>query len=65
MLERQIAPIGVDIFTPDLLAIARGFGCKAARAESFDQLARMLTAATAGTVPTLIEIRADAPFLAA
>ena len=59
MLERQIAPIGVDIVTPDL----RGFGCRAGRAESFDELARMLTAATTGTVPTLIELRADAPFL--
>ena len=28
MLERQIAPIGVDIFTPDFLAIAKGFGCE-------------------------------------
>ena len=65
MVERQIAPIGVDIFTPDLLAIARGFGCRAARAESFDELGRLLTAATKGTVPTLIEIRADAAFLTA
>ena len=65
MAERQIAPIGVDIFTPDLLAIARGFGCRAARAESFHELAQLLTAATKVTVPTLIEIRADAPFLTA
>ena len=35
MLERQIAPIGVDIFTPDFLAIARGFGCQAVRPGEF------------------------------
>jgi len=63
MVERQIAPIGVDIYTPDFLAIARGFGCAAAGVESFDHLAGLLKAAAAATVPTLIEIRAYAPFL--
>jgi acetolactate synthase I/II/III large subunit len=63
MLERQIAPIGVDIFTPDFLAIAKGFGCQAVRVESFEQLAKELTAANARTLPTIIEIRADAPFV--
>jgi len=63
MVERQIAPIGVDIFTPDFLAIAKGFGCQAVRIESFDQLAREATAANARTLPTIIEIRADADFL--
>ena len=63
MVERQIAPIGVDIFTPDFLAIAKGFGCEAVRVDSFDKLARELTAADARTLPTIIEIRADAPFL--
>jgi acetolactate synthase-1/2/3 large subunit len=65
MVERQIAPIGVDIYTPDLLAIARGFGCAAARVESFDHLAGLLTTAAPARVPTLIEIRADASFLKA
>jgi acetolactate synthase-1/2/3 large subunit len=65
MLERQIAPIGVDIFTPDFLAIAKGFGCQAGRVESFEQLAQQLKSAVKRTVPTLIEIRADAPFLKA
>jgi acetolactate synthase I/II/III large subunit len=65
MLERQIAPIGVDIFTPDFLAIAKGFGCQAARVESFGQLAQQLKSAVKRTVPTLIEIRADAAFLKA
>jgi len=63
MLDRQIAPIGVDIFTPDFLAIARGFGCQATRPESFEKLGQELTAANARSVPTVIEIRADASFL--
>ncbi len=63
MLERQIAPVGVDIFTPNFLAIAKGFGCQAVRVESFEQLAKELTAANARTLPTIIEIRADAPFV--
>ena len=63
MLDRQIAPIGVDIFTPDFLAIARGFGCQAMRPENFEELGRAFGAAYARSVPTVIEIRADAPFL--
>jgi len=63
MVERQIAPIGVDIFTPDFLAIAKGFGCHARRPDSFDQLGQELEAANKRNLPTVIEIRADAPFL--
>jgi len=63
MVERQIAPIGVDIFTPDFLAIAKGFGCHARRPDSFDQLGQELEAANKRNLPTVIEIRADSPFL--
>jgi acetolactate synthase I/II/III large subunit len=63
MLERQIAPIGVDIFTPDFLGIARGFGCQAVRPKNFEKLSLELGAANARSVPTVIEIRADAQFL--
>ena len=42
MQERGIPTIGVDIYTPDLLAIARGFGCGAERATSFGQLRELL-----------------------
>ncbi len=62
MLERQIAPIGVDIFTPDFLAIARGFGCAAHRPGSFAELGRDLRNAMGRNGPTLIEIRADSPY---
>ena len=56
MVERDIPTIGVDIYTPDFIAIARGFGCAAetvaTRAEFVDALRR---AQTAGR-PTLIDI---------
>jgi len=65
MAEKDIPQIGVDIFTPDFVAIAEGFGCAAERAGSLEHLQKSLEAATGRTVPTLIEIREDAPWLAA
>jgi acetolactate synthase-1/2/3 large subunit len=63
MIERQIRPIGVDIYTPDFQAIARGFGCQAVKIEGYEQLGRELIAANKRNVPTVVEIRADAGFL--
>lgn len=61
MRDRGIPEIGVDIFTPDFQAIARGFGCLATRAPTLDALAGALVAATDADGPTLIEIdEADA-----
>jgi len=56
MVERDIEPIGVDIYTPDFLALARGFGCCAASAHTPAALANELKQAAARRVPTLIEI---------
>ena len=56
MIERGIPQIGVDIYTPDFLAIARGFGCRAERAGSLAQLQAQLRQAQATPGPTLIEI---------
>ncbi len=56
MVERDIEPIGVDIYTPDFLALARGFGCCAASADTPAMLASELQQAVARRVPTLIEI---------
>ena len=56
MAERGIPQIGVDIYTPDLLAIARGFGCQALRAESLSHLQDELRQAQRAAGPTLIEI---------
>jgi acetolactate synthase-1/2/3 large subunit len=56
MAERGIPQIGVDIYTPDFLAIARGFGCRAVRAESLPHLQEQLRQAHGASGPTLIEI---------
>jgi len=56
MVERDIEPIGVDIYTPDFLALAIGFGCCAASAHTPAVLANELKQAAARRVPTLIEI---------
>ena len=63
MVERQITPIGVDIFTPDFLTIARGFGCAEIRPDGFPALTTALKEAAVRRGPTVIEIRADAAFL--
>jgi acetolactate synthase-1/2/3 large subunit len=63
MQERSIPTIGVDIYTPDLLAIAKGFGCGAERAGSLEHLRTLLRDAARADGPTLIEIREDADFL--
>jgi acetolactate synthase-1/2/3 large subunit len=63
MQERSIPTIGVDIYTPDLLAIAKGFGCGADRAGSLEHLRTLLRDAARADRPTVIEIREDADFL--
>jgi acetolactate synthase-1/2/3 large subunit len=65
MQERGIPTIGVDIYTPDLLAIAKGFGCGAERASSLDHLRELLLRAARADRPTVIEVREDADFLKA
>jgi acetolactate synthase I/II/III large subunit len=60
MAERGIPQIGVDIYTPDFLAIARGFGCRAERAESLEQLRWLLQQSQREAGPTLIEIDEEA-----
>ena len=63
MRAREISPIGTQTFTPDFLAIAKGFGCMAERVTGFEHLHELLKAANQTEVPTLIEIREDAKFL--
>jgi acetolactate synthase-1/2/3 large subunit len=57
MAERGIPQIGVDIYTPDLVAIARGYGCAAERATDPAHLEELLLAAKERDRPTLIEVR--------
>lgn len=59
MAERDIPQIGVDIFTPDFVGLARAFGCEASRPGSIAALEAELTASAARNVPTVIEIIAD------
>jgi acetolactate synthase-1/2/3 large subunit len=56
MIDRDIPQIGVDIYTPDFQAIARGFGCHALQAESFEHLKHALREAVIADRPTVIEI---------
>lgn len=56
MVARDITPVGVDPYTPDFLALARGFGCAACAVATPDALARALRDAASRTRPTVIEI---------
>jgi acetolactate synthase-1/2/3 large subunit len=56
MKKRGLPTIGVDIYTPDFLTIARGFGWQAERARSVDQLRELLTTGATSSGPTLIEV---------
>jgi acetolactate synthase-1/2/3 large subunit len=60
MAERGIPQIGVDIYTPDFLTIARGFGCRAERAGSLKQLRWLLQRSQQEAGPTLIEVDEEA-----
>jgi acetolactate synthase-1/2/3 large subunit len=64
MKERSIPEIGVDIFTPDLVALAKAMGCAASKPATVDELKRELKASTARDIPTLIEIDAGGPLAA-
>jgi acetolactate synthase I/II/III large subunit len=65
MRNRSIPEIGVDIFTPDLLLLAKGFGCNATRADSLSHLSALLREAVGGDRPTVIEVLEDADFITA
>ena len=58
MAERDIPQIGVDIFTPDFVALAKGLGCEAsAPGEHRRASARPRRVDGKRKVPTLIEIK--------
>jgi acetolactate synthase-1/2/3 large subunit len=56
MADRGIPQIGVDIYTPDFQAIARGFGCRALRVGGYAELRQTLREAVAAAGPTVLEI---------
>lgn len=61
MERREITPLGVDIYTPDFITIARGFGCQAERARDHAHLQALLRNAPTDR-PLLIEIAEAPPF---
>ncbi len=63
MNERGIPEIGVNPRNPDYLQLARAFGCHAVRPDGHAALADAVATALSADVPTLIEIRQDAPWL--
>jgi acetolactate synthase-1/2/3 large subunit len=56
MVNRAIEPVGVDIHTPDFIAIARAMGCAAQAANGVQALREALQDASGRQLPTLIEI---------
>jgi acetolactate synthase-1/2/3 large subunit len=52
-------PIACDIYTPDFLAIAKGYGCAAHRAHNLEDLHGLLLASQGQQVPTIIELREE------
>ncbi len=54
MQGRGIEPVGVDLHTPDFVAIARAYGWTAERLESAPQLPELLRQAARRSGPTLI-----------
>ena len=57
MTQHDVAHVGVDIHTPDFMALARGFGCAACRVENRSDLVTELQQAQLRRVPTVIEIQ--------
>ena len=56
MVEAQVEPVGVDLYSPDFLALSASMGWAAAHAETLDALPELLRAAVQRSRPTLIEI---------
>ncbi len=56
MTARQIKPVGVDLHTPDFVAIGKAYGVEAVPLETLSDLPGLLQAAARRAGPTLIEI---------
>ena len=57
MADRGIPQIGVDIATPNFVAIAGGMGCVASRPDDLKALRAELKASPTRKMPTVIEIQ--------
>jgi len=60
MIASGIPTVGVDLYTPDFLMIARGFGCHAVQIDDLEQLGDELRAAFARDKPTVLHIDSEA-----
>lgn len=56
MVNRAIEPVGVDIYTPDFIGVAKALGCEAEAVDGVDSLKAALRVAVMRPGPTLIEI---------
>ncbi|WP_053146851.1 5-guanidino-2-oxopentanoate decarboxylase [Pseudomonas sp. Pf153] len=56
MVNRAIEPVGVDIYTPDFIGVAKALGCAAQAVDDAEHLRVALLAASDRQGPTLIEI---------
>ncbi|TFF09073.1 5-guanidino-2-oxopentanoate decarboxylase [Pseudomonas sp. BCA14] len=56
MVNRAIEPVGVDIYTPDFIGVAKALGCAAESAHGIAPLRAALRAAMDRQGPTLIEV---------
>jgi acetolactate synthase-1/2/3 large subunit len=64
MASRGIPSLGVALYTPDFLTVAKGYGCSAHRANSLAHLQALLKQAGKQTSPMLIEIQEGEAWLA-
>lgn len=56
MINHGIPTIGVDIYTPDFITIAKGFGCETIEITSMDQLQSAVLVAQKSDVPVIIQL---------
>lgn len=54
MVAKNIPPLGVDLHTPDFIAIGRAYGWHAQRLQSFSGLKEALVAARSRNMPTML-----------
>ena len=63
MVNADIPTIGVNLRTPDFVAMAKSFGCYGFAPKNLEELASEIRKANKRSVPTVIEIHEDADFL--
>ncbi len=57
--DAGMEPIACDIYTPNFITIAEGYGCHTATARNLDELDAALKQANTRRVPTLIEVKEE------